>query len=770
MTTFIILGAVLNAMLGVALLLLWRQSPRQQHAKYWGLSWIFLSGALILGLGLPPEPDGSLVHDTQVFLAALCAMASTLLRIVGARSYRELPWQWRTGLHWFFGAMMLIVGLAKLDHSYGIVLAAVLLGLGALWCARCLWRGGSKADKWVAIGFMTAGLANFMTPFFDPFGRSVEAHLLGLSTQTALSLGLILLSVIRAHQETRQQAERFFRLAEHSLQGQLVIQNGRLKYANPAALAIYGVTNHMPLAAHSSLVERIVPEDERAALEQRHQHVVSDPLARIEWEGPRLTMDGRHIYVRGLSSHIEWDGAPAELMVMLDDSSRQRAVDELKRQALHDELTDLPNRNYAVERLRQITPRGAHPFALISADLDRFQLVNENLGHDMGDALLRAVARRLTQELPVTATVCRLGEDQFLVLLEGIGEPAEVQHHVQHLLDTLQAPFSLAGAELYAHMSIGVALFPRDGLDAPTLLRAADAAMHRAKSRAGAACVFFESAMRTDSRARLESEQAIGRAIALHEFVLEFQPKFQAHSRVLCGFEALVRWERPGMGRISPADFVPAAERTGQIKALGGLILDLAMRQLTEWQLSHGRLVPVAVNVSPLQFEDAAFAAGLLGELKSRKLPAEALEIEITETAAIAHLDQVLPQLQHLRTAGVLSALDDFGTGQSSLTLLRNLPISTMKLDRSMIEPLPEHQAAAVVKVAAALGQALQLNIVAEGVETEAQAQSAEALGCTQLQGYLLGKPLSADAAGALLSASTGTPRGDSMPTQPPSV
>jgi predicted signal transduction protein with EAL and GGDEF domain len=369
---------------------------------------------------------------------------------------------------------------------------------------------------------------------------------------------------------------------------------------------------------------------------------------------------------------------------------------------------------------------------------------------------LRAIARRLNRQLPPQALLTRLGEDQFLVLVEHSADRAAAQAVVTQIFALLDMPFAVEGIELFVHMSIGVALFPQDGRDGATLLRAADSAMHRAKGQAGSSAVFYDAAMNGASRARLDAEQALGRAIAAGEFLLEYQPKFLSGSRALCGFEALVRWERPGLGRVSPGEFVPAAERTGQIVALGELILGIAMQQLRAWLDAFGRVLPVAVNVSPLQFEDAGFASRVLARLDALALPHAALEIEITETAAIGHLGRVLPQLRHLRAEGVLCALDDFGTGQSSLTVLRQLPISTMKLDRSMISPLPEPGASAIVKATCALGQSLQLDIVAEGVETELQAAAAEALGCTQLQGYYLGRPMLAELAGELLAGSVG--------------
>jgi len=768
MTALMLIGAGLNAMLGVALLALWRQDRRFVHVRLWGWSWILLSAGLILGIALAPELSSSWQHDLQTLAASCSIIGSLLLLVAGARSYRRLSLSRRVLIPAFLLMMASIVALARQDHSHAVIAATVFLVSGSWACAWWLGRGGNAGERFVALCFVAVGLVHGSSPLLDPLGRSPITHMLGLFVQTTLSLGLILLSVARAHAETRQQNERFTRLAQHSLQGLVVLQGHRPVYANPAARAIFGYgdadvrepardVSASPVHPPVDLLRELVPAELQQSARERHAQVLADPEARIEWAATRLTRDGRPIHVRGLSSHLEWDGAPAELMVMVDDSSRQRAVDALRRQALHDELTDLPNRNFAVARLRELCQAGAPPFALISADLDRFQLVNESLGHAVGDALLHAVARRLCLRLPVEATLMRLGEDQFLVLQEQVPDRAAAQAAADHLLGLLAEPFQVEqaeAAELFVHMSLGVALFPRDGQDADSLLRAADTAMHRAKRRAGNACEFFEPGMNSRSRVRLEAEQAMGRAIIEREFLLEYQPKFRADTRRLCGFEALVRWQRPGLGLVSPADFVPAAERTGQINALGTLILDLASRQLREWLDRYGLLVPLAVNVSPLQFDDTAFAARLLAGLDALALPHQSLEIEITESAAIGHLGRVLPQLRQLREAGVFCTMDDFGTGQSSLTLLRQLPISSMKLDRSMIEPLPEAQASAIVKATCALGRSLALEIVAEGVENEAQALAAHELGCTQLQGYHLGRPLSGEAAGDLLGRS----------------
>jgi diguanylate cyclase (GGDEF)-like protein/PAS domain S-box-containing protein len=748
MNPLLLVSVGLLAMLGGALLLLWRRERRYRYVKLWGWSWVLLALGLTTGPLLqdltPPGP----LHNAQAFLASLALMASQLLQLAGALDYcgrRMRPAQWLPG----FVLVMLVLSLLGIhDMVLAVLFGAVALCLVAWGCAILLWRHRQGLERWVALCFVAVGLTHMSGPLLDPLGRSVITYGMGAIVQTALCLGLILLSVNRAHAEASRQAERFTRLAEHSLQGLVVLREHRVLYANPAARTMFGRAGD-PADKPSDVLQELVSPELREAVRARHARVLADPQARVEWEGPRLGYDGRLLHIRGLSSHLEWDGQPAELLVMVDDTARHAALEALRRQALRDELTGLPNRNATIEHLARLTAPGAPPFALVSADLDRFQLVNETLGHAAGDALLQAIAQRLRERLPPQTTLARLGEDQFVMLLEGATERDQARDFVQQLLALLEQPFALeaCSTELFVHMSVGVALFPQDGADGPALLRAADAAMHHAKARAGANYVFFDAALNRGAQARLEAEQALAGALERGEFHLDYQPKLTAVARELCGFEALVRWRRPGVGPVSPAEFVPAAERTGQIRALGLLIVGLATAQLRQWRDSFGQVLPVAINVSPLQFEDPGFAPALLAALDAQRLPHAALQIEITETAAIGNVDKVLPQLERLRAAGVLCALDDFGTGQSSLTMLRKLPIHAMKLDRSMIEPLPKPDASAVVQATCALGQSLGLEIIAEGVETEEQAMAVEALGCSQLQGYYLSRPLSAERA-----------------------
>ena len=753
-------------MLGAALLVLWRLDREHIHVRLWGLSWVLLGFGLIAGPTFQDAfPPGTL-HDLQALVAATALMASLFLQLSGALHYRGLTVKPAVAWLVFIVVLLTLSSLGARDFRSALVFGAIVLASGALASGVLLWRGGDRAERIVALFFMISALVHLSGPVLDAQGRSPITYTLGLYVQTLLALAQILMCVSRARREVRRHYERFMRLAEQSLQGLAVAQKGEVVYANPVAREIFGYEDQGSVPR--GLLADMVPAHLWPAAAERHRQVLETPGARFEWEAVRLRNDGREIHIRAQSSHIDWDGAPAELLMVIDDTSRHRAVEALRRQALYDELTDLPNRNHAFSRLQALTEPGAEPLAVLSADLDRFQLVNESLGHEAGDALLHAIARRLDQKLPTGCMLARLGEDQFLVIVEGAAGPLAAREVVDLMMGLLDAPFAVAGTELFVHMSVGVAMYPHDAQDAATLLRCAESAMHRAKHHAGVSAVFFDRTMDGVTRARLEAEQSLGRAIAAREFLLEYQPKFAAGTRILCGMEALVRWERPGRGRVSPNEFIPAAERTGQIKALGELVLELACVQMADWLARYGSVPQMAVNVSPVQFDDAGFAERLLSRLHALRLPRELLQIEITETAAIGHMGRVLPQLQLLGEHGVQCALDDFGTGQSSLTMLRQLPISTLKLDRSMIAPLPAPDAAAIVQASCTLGRSLKLEIVAEGVETEEQAAAAERLGCTQLQGFLLGRPMPAAQFEELLRATSLHPGAPAQPAARP--
>ncbi|MDR7272937.1 diguanylate cyclase (GGDEF)-like protein/PAS domain S-box-containing protein [Pelomonas saccharophila] len=764
MTGSLLISTSLIALLGVALLVLARLEPGHPHISDWGWSHVLLAVGLTLGIALVPADPESLHYKVQATAATAAIIASLALQLAGAARYRGRAWRWRVNAPIFLTLLGFILALALVQQRHAVVAAALILTGGAWLAAAWLWRDGATGERFVAACFAASGLVHLSGPLLDPLARSPITHILGTYVQAVLAMALILLSVRRAHHETQRVNSRLRQLYEQSMQGLLVVRDTRAVYANPAALAMFGFEQVEDIGPIGPMIASSDIEGARA----RYARLLEERSGQIPWEGERYRRDGSAIYLRGSSSYIEWEGGPALLVLILDDTERQRATEALRRQALHDELTDLPNRHAALARLAELTAPGSPGFALLSADLDRFQLVNESLGHETGDALLQAIAARLREALPPDALLARLGEDQFLLLQPGVEDDAAALLVGQRLLALMNLPFAVAHRALYVHLSVGIARFPAHGQNGAALLRAADIAMHQAKQQAGAAVVAFRPGMAAAAGGLLEIEQALASAIDREEFQLDYQPKFEAGAHRLAGFEALVRWQRPGRGRVSPADFIPAAERTGQIVPLGALILRQAAQQLRAWQQQGLAVMPVAVNVSPLQFEDTGFADWVLDLVRAHGVDPALIEVEITETAAMTHMDRVLPQLARLREAGVGVAFDDFGTGQSSLTLLRRLPITTLKLDRSMVDPLPEPSAGAVVQAACVVAEALGLAIVAEGVETEAQAAEVERLGCTHLQGWLLSRPLPPDAAAKLLSEPSVHPSGSSHPAATP--
>jgi diguanylate cyclase (GGDEF)-like protein len=428
-----------------------------------------------------------------------------------------------------------------------------------------------------------------------------------------------------------------------------------------------------------------------------------------------------------------------------DETAQHDATVALLHQATHDELTGLPNRSALIARLRELCARGTG-FALLLLDVDRFKLFNEAHGHSVGDEVLRALAAKLADSQRGRAEAMRLGEDEF-ALLAPADDSERVAHEVaQGVRELLAQPLMLTGHEFFLDVSMGVALHPAHGRDPEALLRAANAAMHEAKHTPGTSLQFAEERFERGSGATLLAEQALRAGLKNEEFSLVYQPKVEVRSAarppVLVGFEALVRWDPPGAGRIAPLQFIPAAERTGLIRELGQMILELACAQIEAWRATYGHCVPVAVHVSPLQLLDPGFADQVLQLLRRRSVPPALLSLEITESVAVTHMEQARGRIAQLRAHGIEVALDDFGTGFSSLNMLRSLPLRTVKVDRTLVEPLPARDATAVVKAICDLAATLDLDVIAEGVETASQSEALRAAGCNVMQGYLYARQL----------------------------
>ncbi|WEJ70505.1 EAL domain-containing protein [Pseudomonas sp. PSE14] len=439
--------------------------------------------------------------------------------------------------------------------------------------------------------------------------------------------------------------------------------------------------------------------------------------------------------------------ARLESRTALLSSSLARANQELTQLALHDNLTRLPNRVLLEDRIEQMISKvqrnGGH-FALMFLDLDGFKPVNDAFGHHVGDLLLKDVARRLRDNLRSEDTVARIGGDEF-VLLVSLAEPEDAVTIASQQVGLLAQPFQVSGQELRIAASLGIALYPGDGANQQELLRNADAAMYHAKGNGKNGYSFFEQSMNTNARNHLQLLHDLRAALARREFVLHYQPKFSASGEPM-GAEALLRWLHPQRGLLMPDTFISLAERTGLIIGIGDWVLDEACRQMSLWYAQGYRDWRVAVNLSALQFCHAGLVDSVAGALRRYQLPANCLTLEITETTAMRDADASLEILGRLAEMGVDLSIDDFGTGYSSLLYLKRLPANELKIDGGFVRDLEQDSDdAAIVSAIVALGQALELRIVAEGVETPRQQDFLTRLGCDSLQGFLFGKPVPAE-------------------------
>lgn len=536
---------------------------------------------------------------------------------------------------------------------------------------------------------------------------------------------------------------------------------GRFTYLNPRVKALLGFDRSALM--RQPFATLVLPEDRK-----RIDSLLSQP--------GNLPGENFNVELRLRRNRLKPDGEPESITVSLtgipmntqeddrrmvglygvarDISERKRAEEIISFQAYHDQLTHLPNRVLFKDRLELAIAQAQRrngALAVMFIDVDRFKLVNDTFGHAEGDALLRAIAARLSATLRRGDTLARLGGDEFTVLLPDIARPEDAEVIARKVLEAISPPIGLSKGQFRATVSVGIALFPRDGSSAEELTRHADVAMYQVKRSGKNAYRFFDPDLNTRHRDRIALENDLRNALVRNEFELHYQPQVSVVQRRIVGVEALLRWQHPVLGPISPATFVQVAEEVGLIGEISAWVLEQACAQVAEWRRAGIEAPRMSINLSAHDFHRSNIVASITDCLERHALRPGQFEIEITESIMMNDTAGVTAKLQELRSSGISVAIDDFGTGYSALAYLQKFPVSTLKIDRSFVRDLEGPMTNPIIAAITGIARGFELELVAEGVENEEQARALRALGCDVMQGYLFARPSRAADASAWL-------------------
>jgi diguanylate cyclase (GGDEF)-like protein len=531
----------------------------------------------------------------------------------------------------------------------------------------------------------------------------------------------------------------------------LVDMSGKVVYANERHLQLLGVGETLPELREEA---DLYPDSVASRLQEPLFELVREK-GEYEWELNVQHKDGKPHHYRichriiedntGLLYNLAFGWEQSALIEQPDPDFERKS--QLSYLTFHDPVTGLANRSLFYDRVQKSLGRARRhngKIALLLIDLDRFKNINDLLGRDSGDLFLRHVAQCLSEAVRDTDTVARLGADEFVIVLENISSASDIEIIAQKLQESLVRPIEIDGHEVSATASIGISLFPKDGDSVDQLLKNADMAMYRAKSAGKNRHQFFIKAMTDSTVNYLLLENDLKKAIENNELSLNYQPQVNLHSGRINGVEALVRWQHPERGMISPVEFIPLAEETGLIEPLGDWVLKTACQTFQSWLMQGLKFGKIAVNLSPRQFRQEHFEQRVMEVITETRLPPQYLELEITESSAMENAAETVSTLKCLSQMGLSLAIDDFGTGYSSLSYLKRFPIQKLKIDRSFINDVDTDDTdAAIAKSIIDLAHNMSLKVVAEGVERPSQSRWLIDKGCDQVQGFYYAKPLS---------------------------
>ncbi|MCA1593282.1 MAG: EAL domain-containing protein [Acidobacteria bacterium] len=771
---------------------------------------IFLGSRIIVQI---PRVKGKIsVSDTFVLLSMLLFGSEAAVLLAGADaltssfrvSKKKLTIAFNTAvflcstfltgwvLHLFFGSVtalasqdfsarfiiaISIMGLVQYIANSGLIAMGVALKAGQpiwkMWKENFLWTSltyfaGASASGLIAklIGspgiyaiLATAPIIAIIYFTYRIYLKNVEAASMQAdqANKHVEELNRHIAEQERISRALKESEEHFRNAFDHAVGMALVSPDGHWLQVNESLCSMLGYTQQELI---SSSFRSITHSDDLGnALTKIHQ-LLDDEISSFQIEKRYVHKLGHNIWVLLSASLVRSnEGAPRHLIFQIQDvSDRKQAEDHIRYAAFHDALTGLPNRTLLADRMSIAVERAKrlsnYKFAVLFIDLDRFKIVNDSLGHDMGDKLLIELSRRLTQCIRRVDTVARLGGDEFAILLDGITGPDVTTDITARIQESFASPFDLDGQVFFTTASIGIA-FSATRYDRPEdILRDADTAMYRAKANGKARCEVFDVRMHTRAVEALKLENDLRQGIERNEIQPHYQPIISTETGVVTGLEALARWHHPQRGLVSPADFIPLAEETGLIVPLGMSVLKQACHQLRKWQgmFEAQEQLTMSVNLSGKQFAQANLVEEIRNTIRDAQLDPSCIRLEITESVVMENAISSIELLKQLKSIGVKLSIDDFGTGYSSLSYLHRFPFDILKIDRSFISRMStDRESRSIVKTIITLATELDKDVIAEGVETEGHRAALVELSCHYGQGFLFSKPLDADKAAEFL-------------------